>query len=81
MLPETTLVNARQLAERIRKRVGSHPFQLPTGQSLKITISLGVAAFPHSGVKDEESLIREADLALYRSKRGGRNRVCTIDEQ
>jgi diguanylate cyclase (GGDEF)-like protein len=80
VLPETTLTNARQLAERLRMRVESHSFQLPMGQSLKITISLGVAALPHTGVTDEESLIREADLALYRAKGEGRNRVSTIDK-
>jgi diguanylate cyclase (GGDEF)-like protein len=80
VLPETPLSNARQLAERLRMRVASRPFHLTTGQSLTITISIGVATFPHPEITDEEDLIEVADRALYRAKREGRNRVCTMDE-
>ena len=52
----------------------------PKGEQLKVTISLGVATFPqHAGSKDE--LIEKADIALYRSKRGGRNRVSAYVEE
>ncbi|MBI4531432.1 MAG: diguanylate cyclase [Candidatus Latescibacteria bacterium] len=79
VLPETTLSNARQLAERLRVRVASHPFRLPAGQLLTVTISIGVATFPRPEITDEEKLIEAADRALYRAKHGGRNRVCAMD--
>jgi diguanylate cyclase (GGDEF)-like protein/PAS domain S-box-containing protein len=44
------------------------------GQAVQVTISAGVAAFPHDGA-DESALLRAADEALYRSKSSGRNRV------
>ena len=69
MMPETEIDGAAQFAERIRKRIASE--QLPEG---KITLSLGVSAFPMHGDTPEQ-LIAEADAALYLAKRGGGNRV------
>src|SRR5213076_843765 len=69
MMPETELAGAAQFAERIRKKLASEP--LPAG---KITLSLGVAAFPlHGDAPDQR--IAEADAALYLAKRGGGDRV------
>jgi diguanylate cyclase (GGDEF)-like protein len=69
MMPETEIDGATQFAERIRKKIASE--QLPEG---KITLSLGVSAFPMHG-DNPDQLIAEADAALYLAKRGGGNRV------
>ena len=67
-------------AERVRSAVENHGFQAgrrdlpPVGRTLKITISIGVAAFPDDA-KDPIELVELADSALYRAKRGGRNRI------
>jgi two-component system, cell cycle response regulator len=42
---------------------------------VKITVSIGIAVYPCSGIETLEDYIREADGALYRAKSGGRNRV------
>ena len=47
----------------------------PEDQTLRITISIGVAAFPDDAT-DPIQLIELADAALYRAKRSGRNRIC-----
>ncbi len=53
------------------------PFQME-GQSLKVTASLGIANFPEDG-EDSETLLRNADAAMYRAKELGRNnfQLCT----
>ena len=76
LLRGVTLTRAEEVAERIREAVQSRKFpggeNQPTG---KVTISIGVAAFPHHASNGDE-LINSADEALYEAKRGGRNRVC-----
>jgi len=54
--------------------VSERPFDVGGGRSLTITISLGVA-FNEADTDVPETLIKHADIALYRAKREGRNRV------
>jgi diguanylate cyclase (GGDEF)-like protein len=79
LVPEADQDAARQFAENLRRAVEQHPFPgrecQPSG---KLTLSLGVAAFPVSGRTSTE-LIDHADKALYRSKHGGRNLVSVWD--
>ena len=75
VLPQTDTDGAAQLAERIREAVDRLRVPLlDRDGSLRVQASFGVAAFPESAM-DRESLIAAADAALYRAKRGGRNRV------
>lgn len=60
---------AMVVAERIRKQV-----EMADWKGSQVTVSVGVASYPEHGV-DIESLIREADDAMYVAKRNGRNRV------
>lgn len=66
--PHTVLGEAVALAERIREAI----IERASFEGRKVTISLGVAPL-HDG--DTETLIREADRALYRAKSLGRDRV------
>lgn len=77
VLPESTLVQAVQVAERIRVNASALTFPPPL-QNLRITISFGVAALPRPNVKTVDDLIREADGALYHAKGDGRNRVAIV---
>ena len=75
VLPQTDLNGAEQQAERMRAAIEGMQIQrLDGGGLLPITASFGVASFPGEGV-DKTELIAAADAALYRAKRGGRNRV------
>ncbi len=74
LLPETDLDGAITVANNIRKKVEGFKF---AGQEkpLNINISLGVATFPGNNIESVDHLIKEADDALYKAKRKGRNRV------
>jgi diguanylate cyclase (GGDEF)-like protein len=73
LLPETGLAESREVAERIRRAVEARAVSW-NGRSLRVTLSLGVAACPESTTRPEE-LLADADAALYRAKGEGRNRV------
>ncbi|MCZ6778758.1 MAG: diguanylate cyclase [Acidobacteria bacterium] len=70
LLTETEPDEALRFAERLRVRVE----QIRSQGKERVTISVGVASFPSNG-DDVESIIRQADAALYRCKRRGRNQV------
>jgi diguanylate cyclase (GGDEF)-like protein len=73
LLPHTPHDEAMQTAERVRTEVGKHVFNA-LGATLQVTISVGAATTPASGVDTAAHLVREADKALYRAKTAGRNR-------
>lgn len=77
ILPETPLDEALAVAERIRLATQQASFSNKL-QTLKITVSIGVATFPMSGLDSVDDLIRVADEGLYRAKSEGRNRVVTL---
>jgi diguanylate cyclase (GGDEF)-like protein len=72
MMPETDHGRAVEVAERMRVGIGGQPHQTQAG-ALEVTLSIGVASM--STGDDKLALLRRADDALYRAKRGGRNRV------
>jgi len=65
------------LARRISKLI-AEPFQL-LGHRVEIGTSIGIALAPEHGL-NQESLLKKADLALYRSKSAGRNCYTVYDE-
>jgi diguanylate cyclase (GGDEF)-like protein/putative nucleotidyltransferase with HDIG domain len=75
LLPETDAASALEIAERIRRRVAAKVFDVPAAsEPVTVTISMGIACFPRDGGKPTE-LLHHADLAVYRAKLQGRNRV------
>jgi diguanylate cyclase (GGDEF)-like protein/putative nucleotidyltransferase with HDIG domain len=75
LLPETTPDDALEIAERIRQAVARRPFDVETSSDpIRATVSIGVAGFPVDA-SDSNELIHQADLAVYRAKLQGRNRV------
>jgi diguanylate cyclase (GGDEF)-like protein/putative nucleotidyltransferase with HDIG domain len=75
LLPETPPDQALEIAERIRRAVAQRTFDIETSsEPIRATVSLGVAGYPKDGT-DANELIHQADLAVYRAKLQGRNRV------
>jgi diguanylate cyclase (GGDEF)-like protein len=72
ILPETQLMQAVQVAEKIRRAVAAAAF---TELELPLTSSFGVASMPHSTFDDVREFVAAADRALYRAKNGGRDKV------
>ncbi|MGH9037715.1 MAG: sensor domain-containing diguanylate cyclase, partial [Acidimicrobiia bacterium] len=73
LLPETDLGGSMVLAEKVRREVGATPIT-HAGKSRTVTVSAGVAAYPHSGT-NVRTLVNAASEAVHRAKQGGRNRV------
>ena len=79
LLVDTDHREAMVIAERIRRTVEAHIFEVSGEASLRLTISIGVSTCPDHGT-DRDVLLDTADKAMYRSKSLGRNRVCSAGE-
>ena len=66
------------VAERLRRMVEEREIQ-DKDKALHISISVGVATFPHEEIRDSKKMIECADKALYKAKENGRNRVEIFD--
>src|SRR5918994_498606 len=75
LLPETPPEQAMEIAERIRRAVAGRLYDVETSsEPIRATVSIGVACYPKDA-QDPNALIHQADLAVYRAKLQGRNRV------
>jgi diguanylate cyclase (GGDEF)-like protein len=74
LLPGASAEVAQDIAERICRHATTLVILDGRGQRFGFTVSIGLACLAPSDAKPEDLLAR-ADAALYRAKRGGRNRV------
>jgi two-component system, cell cycle response regulator len=72
VIPGCDLETTVRRADQIRNLIATMPISTPHG-ALNVTVSMGVTVAESS--TDPESLLRNADVALYQAKRNGRNRV------
>ncbi|OGG07228.1 MAG: hypothetical protein A3F83_14075 [Candidatus Glassbacteria bacterium RIFCSPLOWO2_12_FULL_58_11] len=79
LLPDTGLEQAVIVAEKLRKKVENSVIDSKPDK-LKVTISVGAYAMERSSLHNPKDLLMLADKALYRAKRAGKNRVCTVEE-
>ena len=73
-LPDTGIEGGIIFAERLREHAEQHDYREEDGDSIHVTVSVGVATYEEGTVTAEE-LIAAADAALYRAKEAGRNQV------
>lgn len=78
ILPHTSRHQAHEILERLRLAINAHrDVLLP---ELQIGLSVGIADYaPH--LKDAAMWLHEADMALYRAKSGGRNRIVLAETE
>ena len=74
VIAEHEIDGALAFAERLRVAISSQAFEVAPGESLHVTVSVGVALFGVHGT-DAATLMRASDEAMYASKRAGRDRV------
>jgi diguanylate cyclase (GGDEF)-like protein/PAS domain S-box-containing protein len=74
LLPETPIDGALRLAERLRRVVAEQLVRDGHREPVAVTTSVGVATLSPAAPGADE-LLRQADMALYQAKRGGRNAV------
>jgi diguanylate cyclase (GGDEF)-like protein len=74
LLPETTLTQAINIAERVRIEIQNSKITLPNNAVISTTASLGVVSLDVS-CGSLSILMERADQALYKSKQSGRNQV------
>ena len=81
VLPGAQLSGGGTIAERIRQAIAATPLELTTGERISLQASLGVSSAPDNknDYPSLEQLVSQADEALYRAKREGRDRVCLYD--
>lgn len=74
LMPETSLDQAKEPSEKVRSIIASQPAHYG-GRQITVTLSAGIAQFEEGDSPDH--VFRRADVALYRAKMSGKNRVCT----
>jgi two-component system cell cycle response regulator len=75
VMPETDMHVASMVAERLRRSIAGEPFAIDRGNKrIGVTISIGLATLERKG-EPIADVLKRADVALYRAKHDGRNRV------
>ncbi len=74
LLLQASPEQATAVTERCRRSLSDSPVEVGR-EALRITLSAGVSFHPGSGAESEDELMRQADSALYRAKRQGRDRT------
>ena len=80
LAPNTGEMGTRHLAERLRRSVEDLRMEPEPGETLRVTVSIGVSAFGEENTPDSKELLRRADQAMYQAKKAGKNQVVTWTE-
>jgi diguanylate cyclase (GGDEF)-like protein len=80
-MPEATLENAERRAQEICDGIRRLQIEYQARSLGPITVSIGVSCLRSVGEGSGLALLKAADIALYRAKREGRNRVVVFEER
>jgi two-component system cell cycle response regulator len=79
ILPDTDPDAGITFAERVRATVDTRDFEIGEDEPLSMSISAGVATYPHDQPDGPRRLVYYADQALYSAKNSGRNQVVRFE--
>ena len=79
ILTNTSCDQAYIIAERLRQQISNHNFLLSTSQTIRLTVSIGIATYPDHAETKEDLLLR-ADKAMYTAKFMGKNNTCIAEK-
>jgi diguanylate cyclase (GGDEF)-like protein len=74
-LPETGIIQASEVAERLRRAFEQINMSVRDKPDIKFTVSIGISNFNDTN-GSIDTLLQQADKALYKAKQTGRNKVC-----
>lgn len=77
ILPNTSSEGALDLANRLCRAIREHNFEVLKGD--RVSVSIGIATYEDDNLPSFERLVNRADVAMYRAKDLGKNRVCMAD--
>jgi diguanylate cyclase (GGDEF)-like protein/PAS domain S-box-containing protein len=80
LLSNTGAMEASVAAGKLRQAIESRACTIEGGQTVGVTVSIGVASANHR-VVDFGTILKNADVALYRAKNKGRNKVIQYEEE
>ncbi|MCL6558378.1 MAG: diguanylate cyclase [Firmicutes bacterium] len=75
VLPGTNLDGGITVAEKIRRTVAATPIRLESGETIYLTVSLGVTRYTPGTLSTSAEMIQQADEAMYQAKLKGKNQV------
>jgi diguanylate cyclase (GGDEF)-like protein/PAS domain S-box-containing protein len=75
----TAFMDVAKMAEKLVKELATKPIYI-SGRPLSVSTSLGVAQYPQHG-EDSDTLLRNADIAMYSAKKSGKNRYAFFSEE
>ncbi|HCG98675.1 MAG TPA: hypothetical protein DE036_02410 [Actinobacteria bacterium] len=80
ILPETDVIKAQRVGEKLRRRVEAMSIRVGADTTINVSLSIGLSSI-NKNMQDPLSLVKRADEALYDAKKAGRNRmVVAVDE-
>ena len=80
LLPSTHFAGSVSMAERIWKEMAARSWG-PVADKERVTVSMGIAAYPSRDVRTKEALLKAAEAALNRAKRDGMDRLCVFQQE
>ncbi len=80
VLPQTDSEHAQEVAERLCRITADAEVALEQGRPIRFTVSIGVTTLSGASA-NIDTLLSQADQALYQAKNAGRNRVCAYEQR